>query len=38
VHLRLRSPGKVESGFATHAEWVDAFKIKRQQIVERRCA
>jgi hypothetical protein len=37
VHLRLRSPGKVDSGFATHAEWVDAFKAKRQQIVERRC-
>ena len=38
VHLRLRSPGKVDSGFATHAEWVEAFKAKRQQIVERRCA
>ena len=37
VHLRLRSPGRVDSGFATEAEWVDAFKAKRQQIVERRC-
>jgi hypothetical protein len=38
VRLRLRSPGKVDSGFATEADWVDAFKAKRQQIVERRCA
>ena len=38
VHLRLRTPGQVDSGFATTAEWVDAFKAKRQQIVERRCA
>jgi hypothetical protein len=38
VRLRLRSPGRVDSGFATGAEWVDAFKAKRQQIVERRCA
>jgi hypothetical protein len=38
VHLRLRSPGKVDSGYATGADWVDAFKTKRQQIVERRCA
>lgn len=38
VHLRLRSPGKVNSGYATDADWVDAFKAKRQQIVERRCA
>ena len=37
VHLRLRSPGHVDSGFATQAEWVDAFKAKRQQIVERQC-
>jgi hypothetical protein len=37
VHLRLRSPGRVDSGFATTAEWVEAFKAKRQQIVERRC-
>jgi hypothetical protein len=38
VRLRLRSPGRVDSGFATTAEWVDAFKAKRNQIVERRCA
>jgi hypothetical protein len=38
VRLRLRSPGRVDSGFATSAEWVDIFKAKRQQIVDRRCA
>ena len=38
VRLRLRSPGHVNSGFATSAEWVDVFKAKRQQIVDRRCA
>ncbi len=38
VRLRLRSPGKVDSGFATDADWVEAFKAKRQQIVERQCA
>jgi hypothetical protein len=38
VQLRLRTPGHVDSGFATTGEWVDAFKAKRQQIVERRCA
>jgi len=38
VDLRLRSPGKVDSGFATEADWVDAFKAKRQEIVARRCA
>jgi hypothetical protein len=37
VQLRLRSPGRVDSGFATEAEWVDAFKAKRQQILERQC-
>jgi hypothetical protein len=37
VRLRLRSPGVVDSGFATAAEWVDAFKAKRDQIVQRRC-
>jgi hypothetical protein len=37
VRLRLRSPGKVDSGFATEADWVEAFKAKRQQIVKRRC-
>jgi hypothetical protein len=38
VHLRLRSPGHVDSGFATGNDWVSAFKDKRDQIVERRCA
>jgi hypothetical protein len=38
VRLRLRSPGQVDSGFATEAEWVDAFKAKRNEIVQRRCA
>jgi len=38
VRLRLRSPGKVDSGFATAADWVEAFKAKRDQIVQRRCA
>lgn len=38
VRLRLRSPGRVDSGFSTSAEWVDVFKAKRQQIADRRCA
>jgi hypothetical protein len=38
VRLRLRSPGVVDSGFATTADWVGAFKAKRDQIVQRRCA
>jgi hypothetical protein len=38
VTLRLRDPGKAKSGFATVEEWTDAFKRKRQEIVERRCA
>jgi hypothetical protein len=38
VHLRPRSPESGRSGFATTAEWVQAFKQKRTQIVERRCA
>jgi hypothetical protein len=38
VELRLRSPGDVSSGFATVDEWMDAFKEKRTQIVDRRCA
>ena len=38
VRYRLRSPGKVDSGFATEADWVEAFKAKRDQIVQRRCA
>lgn len=38
VELRLRAPGTVSSGFATVDEWVAAFKAKRAQIVDRRCA
>jgi hypothetical protein len=38
VRLRLRAPGDGSSGFPTTSEWVDAFKQKRAQIVERRCA
>jgi hypothetical protein len=38
VTLRLRDPMKVRSGFATVAEWVSAFKQKRAQITDRRCA
>jgi hypothetical protein len=38
VQLRLRSPGDPSSGLATVDEWVAAFKAKRNQILERRCA
>ena len=38
VTLRTRDPGKARSGFATVEEWVEAFKQKRAQIVDRRCA
>jgi hypothetical protein len=38
VTLRLRDPRKARSGFATVQEWVDAFKAKRSQIADRRCA
>ena len=38
VRLRLRSPGHVDSGYATEAEWVDAFKAKRAQVAVRQCA
>ena len=38
VTLRTRDPGKARSGFATVEEWADAFKQKRAQIVDRRCA
>jgi hypothetical protein len=38
VQLRPRSPGVGRSGFPTVGEWVDAFKAKRTEIVERRCA
>jgi hypothetical protein len=37
-HLRPRSPGDGSSGAPSAQEWVDAFKAKRLQIVERRCA
>jgi hypothetical protein len=38
VTLRLRSPEKARSGFATIDEWVAAFKQKRAEIVDHRCA
>lgn len=38
VHLRARAPDHARSGLATVDEWVLAFKAKRAQIVERRCA
>lgn len=38
VTLRLRDPLKARSGFPTVDEWVAAFKDKRTQISERRCA
>jgi len=38
VQRRLRSPGDVSSGYPTIEEWVAAFKEKRAQIVDRRCA
>lgn len=38
VHLRPRAPESGRSGFPTSAEWVQAFKQKRAEIVERRCA
>lgn len=38
VTVRLRDPDKARSGYATIGEWVDAFKAKRDQIVNRRCA
>jgi hypothetical protein len=38
VGLRLRNPEDVFSGFATVDEWVAAFKAKRDQIVNLRCA
>jgi hypothetical protein len=37
VGYRLRNPLDVSSGFPTVAEWVTAFKQKRQEITERRC-
>jgi len=38
VQLRLRNPTDLSSGFPTVDEWVAAFKMKREQIVNRRCA
>jgi hypothetical protein len=38
VTLRLRDPLKARSGFSTVDEWVTAFKDKRSQIADRRCA
>lgn len=38
VHLRPRAPESGLSGFPAVAEWVDAFKMKRAEIVNRRCA
>lgn len=35
--LRPRSPGQGASGFPSTQEWVDAFKAKRAEIVNRRC-
>jgi hypothetical protein len=37
VNLRPREPGSGRSGFPALDEWVNAFKQKRAQIVERRC-
>ena len=37
VNLRLRDPGKASSGLATVQEWVDVFKRKRAEIVDRKC-
>ena len=38
VQLRPRSPGDGRSGFPSVDEWVTAFKQKRTEIVDRRCA
>jgi hypothetical protein len=38
VTLRVRDPGSARSGFPTLDEWVAAFKQKRDEIVNRRCA
>jgi hypothetical protein len=38
VQLRPRDPRRGQLGFPTVDEWVDAFKHKRAEIVERRCA
>jgi hypothetical protein len=38
VTLRVREPRNPLSGFATVEDWVSAFKEKRAEIVNRRCA
>jgi hypothetical protein len=38
AQLRLRNPSDVLSGYPTVDEWVAAFKMKRDQIVNRRCS
>jgi len=38
VQLRVRAPGRARSGFPSVDEWVEAFRQKRAEIVERRCA
>jgi hypothetical protein len=38
VHLRPRAPESGLSGFPAVGEWVEAFKVKRAEIVNRRCA
>ena len=38
VNLRPRAPGQANSGFPSADEWVNAFKQKRTEFVERRCA
>ena len=37
VALRLRDPGKPQSGLSTVDEWADVFTRKRAEIVEKRC-
>jgi hypothetical protein len=37
VELRTRVPDKARSGLPTADEWVDAFKIKRAQLVDQHC-
>ena len=38
VTLRVRKPGDARSGFPTVDEWAEAFKQKRAEIANRRCA
>jgi hypothetical protein len=37
IQLRPRVPDKGTSGFSSVDEWVNAFKVKRAQIVDHRC-